>query len=242
MKKSKKPTPKKAKKPTKAKKPKKKASRKSKKREIKDSLPNQIKVDGFAYNTPSRLRSLRHNGQIISDEVRLSVYAIYIRNKRKKPLSVIVDTLYSVRDKFIDSGGTYRPVAGTLEHLAFKFLGMEYGYLIRNEILDKIQSIHESYPNIKTYKWQCFLCRKKGFFTFGEAMAQTDIELRYMWDSREIYLNDVDSGSVSFGVMYYFDSLTKYAFINFNDIIFDGGHLDTYKQILTKVKNENEQE
>ena len=67
-------------------------------------------------------------------------------------------------------------------------------------------------------------------------MAQSDIELRYLWDARDMYLNTVDDGSMQFEVWYTFESLTKFMFIDFNEIAVIGADLQEFREILKFVK------
>jgi hypothetical protein len=203
------------------------------------ALPKFIKIDGDDWFTPVRLRTLRHKGKFMSNPLKISIYAAYLRNGKRKTLRQVTDELFGLIDKYMTSVGKYRPEKDTLESILFKILDFNSDYLIRNEILDKIQSIRELHPEIRVYKWQCFGCDKLGFFTYGETLALSDIELAYMWEARDIYLSDIDSGSVQFGVWYMYESLTKFAFIDFNEIILDGGDLESYKTILTQVKYDN---
>ena len=200
-----------------------------------EKLPKYLIIDGVKYFTPTALRALRHKGQITSNVIKVATYTAYIRNGRKKTLNSIVDLFYTIRDRYILDPSTYNSNS-RIEEIIFELLEFENEYYVRNEILARIDSVHEQFPNIKTFKWQCYTCDKIGFYPYGEALAQSEIELSYMWEARDMYLQTVSDESMQFEVKFWFETLTRFAFIDFNDLGVIGANLVEFLEILKFVK------
>jgi hypothetical protein len=57
-----------------------------------------------------------------------------------------------------------------------------------------------------------------------------------LWEAREKYLEEYSSTTLMFGVFACFEPLTRFALINFDDLILDGGDIEVFKTILSEVK------
>jgi len=218
--------------------PKKKVKRPVKRKTAKKStLPSKFLINGVTYNVPSRLRGLRIKGSRINDDVKAVVYTIYLELNKKFTLQRIVDTLYFVRDEYAFNSGKYKPV-GILNITCFRYMSVDSDYAMRSDLKDKIISIHRTEKNIQNFRFECFQCERHVFLKFVPALVEVDRELNFFWEARELYLEQHGTDTLMFGIWFFFEPLTRFAYLNFNDIIVDGGDLQVFKMLLEGVKND----
>jgi len=212
----------------------KKRSRSKKKGKV-ASLPKYIVVDGKDYYTPSALRSLRIHGSQVNNDVKLVIYTLYIRFNKKYKLKFLINRMYDLRDSYAFSSGKNK-ATGELDSALFKMMGLDADYYWRSDVSSKMVSIHKRYPDLQNFRFECFECFKPMFLKFVPCMEEIDKELTFLWEAREKYLEEYSSTTLMFGVFACFEPLTRFALINFDDLILDGGDIEVFKTILSEVK------
>lgn len=216
--------------------PKKKVNRSRKSKQAKKStLPPTLVLGGVEYNTPSKLRKLRYRGAIVNDEVKIVVYDLYLRFKKKHTLHDIVYRMYNVRNEYVYSAG--RVIPNDLLGIAcIEAMGIDGDYYYRSDVKNRILDVHNRRKNIQNFRFECFDCTTHETLKFVPSLVKVDEELSYFWEAREEYLEAVDSSTLMFGIWFVFEPLTRFAFVNFNEIILDGGDVSLFKDMVSAVK------
>jgi hypothetical protein len=204
-------------------------------------LPPQIKVDGVVYNTPSRLHGLSHKGSgRLNNRLKILIYAIYKKHYRvyRKSMQYICDRLFIVRDMVAIDG--LSPEYGSFDSILYKSLRVNKGYKVRNEISDALLNVGENFPWIKKYRFHCFECRRISFASRASVLVDVENELLMFWKARDRYLDEVDSGSVSFSIFFFHEHYTNFVLADFNNVMMESGDVKEFRRILSQIQAEED--
>lgn len=207
--------------------------------ELKYKMPKKIEVDGVMHKVPAKLKNITYGNKKLQNKVKIAVYSLFLKHKKKYTLQFIVNSIFEIRDLYALSGGRMKPQVNTFAYDVFKMLKFDDDYEGNNEIINtRIPNTYNTFPDIKSYRWQCYGCETPYYLAFTSAMKNSDCELKMFWKARELYLLTYSTSSLVFEVYYCVEELTDYFFVDFNNVIVEFGSTEEFRNILNSIVEE----